>query len=270
MGLVGVVPFPQRSRLRRSDLAHIAPSGRSLAIGAGLVVAAALLYVGARETSVFAVRDVEIRGASPELAGEVRDALGPLRGTSLLALGGNDVSRRLATLPGVESATYDRAFPHTLTVLVVPEQPVAVLRRGAGSWLVSARGLILRSVPHGGLAALPRIWLAAGDDLPPGATLAPDSGARAAGALAVAAREGFRGRIQSVTAAGAALSFKLRSGLELRLGTADDLALKFAIAARIVPLAGPDASYLDVSVPSRPVVMAPAAVAVNPQVGGSG
>lgn len=270
MGAVGVVPFPQRRRLARADLARIAPSGRSLAIGAALAVLGALLYVGARETSVFAVETIEVRGASPLVAAEVRRALRPLEGTSLLALGGDDVSRRLAELPDVASARYDRAFPHTLTVFVVPERPVAVLRRGAASWLVSARGRILRAVPHGGVATLPRIWLAGGDDLPAGSTLAPDSGAGAAGALAIADREGFWGRVRSVTVSGAALSFKLRSGLELRLGTAEDLPLKLAVAARIVPLAGPDASYLDVSVPARPVVMAPPAAATNPQAGGSG
>jgi cell division protein FtsQ len=270
VGAVGVVPFPQRRRLARPELARLVPSGRSLAVAAALVVAAGLLYMGARETSVFALRTVEVRGASPQLADEVRRELRPLEGTSLLAVNGADVGRRLATLPGVASATYDRAFPHTLTVFVVSEQPVAVLRRGAGSWLVSARGRILQSLPHGGLATLPRIWLAAGDDLPPGSTLAPESGASAAAALSVADRAGFRGRVQSVTVSGPALTFKLRSGLELRLGTAQDLPLKLAVAARIVPLAGPDATYLDVSVPSRPVVMAPAAAVVNPQLGGLG
>ena len=267
---MGVVPFPQRPALARPDLGRLVPSGRSLLVAVALTGCAALLYLGARETSVFAIRTVAVHGASPAVAAEVERALRPLEGTSLLALGRGDVDRRLASIADVASAKYDRAFPHTLTVYVVPERPVAVLRRGAGSWLVSARGRVLRPLPQGARPALPRIWVAAGSDLPVGTTLAPDSGAKAAAALAVAERVGFRAPIGSVTVDGSTLSFKLRSGLELQLGTADDLALKLAVALRILPIVGRGASYLDVSVPSRPVAMAPAAVAVNPQLGGGG
>jgi cell division protein FtsQ len=267
---VGVIPFPQRTRLARPELARLAPSGRSLLVTVALAGCAALVYLVARETSVFAIQTVAVRGASPRIAAEVRRALSPLDGVSLLALGRSDVERRLSALPDVASASYDRAFPHTLTVVVVPERPVAVVRRGSGSWLVSARGRILAPVAHGALPALPRIWMAAGTDLHAGMTLAPDSGGRAAAALAVASRVGFDARIASVTLADATLTFKLKSGLELRLGTPDEVALKLAVAAKILPVVGAGATYLDVSVPARPVAMAPPALAVNPQVGGRG
>jgi hypothetical protein len=39
---------------------NVLPSGRSLAIGFGLLAAAFLLYIGARETSVFAVRSIDV------------------------------------------------------------------------------------------------------------------------------------------------------------------------------------------------------------------
>jgi cell division protein FtsQ len=270
VGCVGVVPFPHPRRLARPNLARLAPSGRSLLVTVAVAGCAALVYLVARETPVFAIRTVAVRGASPSIAAEVRRALRPLDGVSLLALGPGDVDRRLSALPDVASASYDRAFPHTLTIVVVPERPVAVVRRGARSWLVSARGRILRPVALGTFPALPRIWMAAGTDLEPGTTLAPDSGARAAAALAVARRVGFDARIGSVTLADGTLTFKLRSGLELRLGTDEDVALKLAVAAKILPIVGADAAYLDVSVPARPVAMAPPAVAVNPQLGGRG
>ena len=53
-----------------------------------------------------------------------------LEGTSLLELNGSAVQRALAPLTDVSTASYDRAFPHTLRVLIRPETPVAV--RGAG------------------------------------------------------------------------------------------------------------------------------------------
>jgi hypothetical protein len=63
-----------------------------------------------------------------------------------------------------------------------------------------------------------------------------------------------------------ALVFGLRSGLELRLGDASDLALKLAVAARILPLLGGSADYLDVSLPARPVAGSASSAAVtNPQ-----
>jgi cell division protein FtsQ len=270
VGAVGVIPFPQRRRLAFPDIARLAPSWRSLLVLVGLVAIAALLYLGARETSVFAIRTVDVRGAPPSVAAEVRRAMSPLEGKSLLALGESDVDGRLAVLPDVASASYDRAFPHTLAIVVVPEQPVAVVRRGAGSWLVSARGRILRTVALGALPGLPRVWLAGGTDPPVGTTLAPESGAAATAALAVARRVGFRAPIAGATVSDGTLALKLRSGLELRLGASNDVALKLAVAARIMPILGSETSYLDVSVPSRPVAMTAPAVATNPQVAGRG
>jgi cell division protein FtsQ len=270
VGGVAVVSFPQRRRLGRPDLARLAPSGRSLLVTAALGGCAALAYVGARETSVFAVRTVVVRGAPPAVATEVKRALRPLEGKSLLAVRADDVDRGLAQLPDVASATYDRAFPHTLTVVVVPERPVAVVRRGAASWLVSARGRILRQVGHGALPRLPRIWLSSRTDVSLGTTLAPGSGGQAAVALAVGRRVGFAAPIAGVTVTDGALSLRLRSGLELRLGDANDVALKLAVAVRILPLLGADTTYLDVSLPARPVAMASATAAANPQLGGRG
>jgi hypothetical protein len=75
----------------------------------------------------------------------------------------------------------------------------------------------------------------------------------------------FPVRVRSVTA-GESLVFDLETGIELRLGTELDVALKLAVAASILPSlpapveGGPD--YLDVSVPERPVTGS------NPQVEG--
>jgi cell division protein FtsQ len=255
---VAVVSFPQRRRPALPDLARLAPSPRSLAAGAALLAAAAGLYVLARETSTFAIRGIEVAGAAPPLAAKVRQALAPVQGRSLLTLRPIDVRRRLAALSEVRSATYDRAFPHTLRLVVVPERPVAVVRRGSGSWLVSARGRILRPLARGSLAALPRVWLPQDVDVAPGTTLPADEGGQAAAAVALAQRTRFPARIRSVGVGGGGLDLELASGLELRLGEPRDLALKLTIARRILPLPGGRGSYLDVGVPARPVASADA------------
>lgn len=255
MGAVAVVPFPQRRRLGAPDLARVArlmPTGRAFLIAGAAIGVAGLLYLLARQTSIFAVRSIEVTGVRGAAAAHVRAALRPLEGKSLLALHGSDVQDRLAAVPEVRSATYDRAFPNTLRVVVVPERPVAVLRQGAAAWLVSARGRVLSTLPHGAQRGLPRIWLPRNVDVAVGITVAPDEGGRAAAALAVARRVGFRGRVRDVSFVGGSLVFTLRSGLDLRLGDQQDLALKLAVAARILPLVA-GATYLDVSLPARPV-----------------
>ena len=135
------------------------PSGRSLAIGGSIVLFAAGLYALARGTPMFAVRSIEVAGASPALAAEVRAELRSFDGRSLLAVNGAAVEQQVNGLAAVRGSVVDRAFPHTLRIRVLPELPVAVLRRGAESWLVSARGRVIATSPLGARHDLPRIWL---------------------------------------------------------------------------------------------------------------
>lgn len=270
MGAVAVVPFPHRRRLGAPDLARLArlaPTGRSILVGAAAVGVAGLLYLAAREMPVFTVRSIEVTGVHGAAAAHVRAALRPLEGTSLLALHRSDVQDRLAAVPEVRRATYDRAFPNTLRVDVVPERPVAVVRQGASAWLASTDGRVLKELPRGRHLPLPRIWLSRGVDVPVGETLAADEGGRAAAALALARRFGFRARIRDVSTVQGTLVFALRSGLDLRLGSDEALALKLAVAARILPLIR-GAAYLDVSLPARPVAGSPPPT--NSQVAGRG
>src|SRR5581483_1077602 len=101
------------------------------------------------KTSVFAVRRIEIEGAPPTLAAQIRTALGPLEGTSLVSFGRSDADRRLAGFPQIASVRYDRDFPHTLRVEVTVENPVAVLRKASDAWLVSATGRVLAMLKPG-------------------------------------------------------------------------------------------------------------------------
>ena len=135
------------------------PSGRSLAIGGSIVLFAAGLYALARGTPMFAVRSIEVAGASPALAAEVRAELRSFDGRSLVAVNGAAVEQQVNGLAAVRGSVVDRAFPHTLRIRVLPELPVAVLRRGAESWLVSARGRVIATIALGARHDLPRIWL---------------------------------------------------------------------------------------------------------------
>jgi cell division septal protein FtsQ len=242
-------------------LAGRMPSGRSVAIGLALAALAVLAYVGARTTSVFAVERIEVRGLEDEDAAAARAALLPLQGRSLVTIRREDVEQRLASLPGLVSFEYDRAFPNTLVVRAVPEVPLAVLRRGGESWLVSRRGRVLRQVPLGSSLGLPRVWVPRRVSTEAGTTLADDAGGSAVRALALLQSTGAGVRARSVRTVGE-LTYVLRSGLEVRLGSAVAADLKLAVAARILPRLEAGTQYLDVSVPSRPVAGG------DPQVGG--
>ena len=233
-------------------LTRLAPSGRSLSVGFGLIALGAGLYIGARSTSVFAVRTVEVRGAGPADAVRVRRALAPLVGKSLLAVGGDDVELRVLRLPEVASVRFDRAYPHTLEVTVVPERPVVVVRRGADSWLVSGRGRVLRKIVRGSAARLPRVWVSRDTELARGGTVDAAGGGAAARALAVLRSAQFERSIRTVQTGDTGLTLFLHDGVELRFGEPTDLLLKLAVARRALPLVG-SGSYLDVSVPQRPV-----------------
>ena len=244
-------------RKRDFDVLRFAPSGRSLLVGLAVVMIASGLYALARETSLFAVNSIEVEGAPSAVAADVRAALRSYQGRSLVAVDARSVEQRVDALATVRSAVVDRAFPHTLRIRIVPELPVAVLRRGVDSWLVSARGRVIRTIERGSRPTLPRIWLPVTTELQEGQFLADEPGALAARSLAALVGSGFPGRISFVRALDGQITLGLRGGLEIQLGPPVDLRLKIAIARGVLPSlalprdGGPD--YLDLTVPERPV-----------------
>jgi cell division protein FtsQ len=244
---------------------RLVPSRRSATVAALVVVAAGCLYVVARETPMFAVRRVEVQGGPPAVAQEARLALARFDGTNLLALDGTSVLRALEALPTVVTAAYDRDFPHTLRVRIVAESPVAVLRRGAGAWLASARGRVIGTVARSRYPSLPRIWLPSQTAIAVGGFLDGDAAASARALREFVATQ-FAHRVLWARVLGRQLTLGLRSGLRLEFGAPTALDLKLAVVRSILPtLARPSdggPTYLDVSVPERPVA------GTNTQVGG--
>ncbi len=249
-----------RARAHPRDLVHSLPSWRSLAIGFGVVLAVVGGYFTARQSALFSVQIVEIRGAPPAVAESVRTALRPLEGESLLRLDLDNVASRLAAIPSVRDASFDRAFPHTLRVTVVAERPVGVLRRGQEAWLVSARGRVIRRMEQPRLSSLPRIWVpltvsaAAGDRLTDRRTL------RAVTALAAVegGAEPLPARVAQARATESELTLVLAAGTELRLADEEDVALKLTVAREVLLALDPNVdgwpAYIDLTVPGRPVV----------------
>jgi cell division protein FtsQ len=245
------LPRSRLSAATRSRIGRFAPSRRSLLVGFGVVVVAIGAYLAARESSAFAITRVEVAGAPAHVRHDVHRAVGPLVGTNLLALDGATLVRRVEALPTVVSVTYDRGFPHTLRLTVVPETVVAVLHRGRETWLVSARGRVVARIPNGARRGLPRIWVTRATPVSAGAFLAEGGPAVPARALALAA--GFPYRVETAGYAHGLLVFRLRTGVELRLGEPTDVRLKLAVARRALRQLPAGDTYLDVSVAGRPV-----------------
>jgi cell division protein FtsQ len=241
----------------RVALPRLRPAWRPLL--AGLVVGAALLalaYLGARETSVFAVRSIDVRGATAPTAAAVRAQLADVLGESLVGLDAGDALARVRSLPAVSGASLDRSFPGTLRVQVRPERPVAVLRRGAASWLVSARGRVLAALEPGAEPGLPRIWIAAGPALVPGHIVEAGGAAAAVRALA-RVPDDFPLRVRAARSDEDGVTLVLAGELELRLGEPGSVPLKLAVAAAVLRSLSEaeraELAYLDVATPGRVV-----------------
>jgi cell division protein FtsQ len=246
-----VVPFPRTTAGDRRTLGPLVPSGRSLLLAFAVLGGVLLALVLARETPLFGVRTIEITGASGPVERQVRRVLDDRLGESLFGLDLDAAQIDVGALPTVAGVTFDRAYPHTLRVTVVPEQPVAVVRQGADGFLVSDRGRVMARVDRTAQPNLARIWVARDVHLDPGAFVDGDLGT-AVGAVAPLAGIEFPSRVVSVATADG-LTLRLGSGLELRLGDARNVDLKLAVAGRVLHLLPVGSAYLDVSVPDRPV-----------------
>jgi len=228
------------------------PSGRSLLATIGVLVAVGVAYVVATSTPVFALERVDVRGAPPAVARDVTAATRHLVGQSLVTIDADEVEGTLRTLPAVAGVSVDRAFPHTLVVKVAPERPVAVVRRGDTSWLVTGAGKVIREIETGTERGFPRLWLAKGTTIRPGG-IVPAGWVPATRALAAAYSVGLGSRVKGIRPVGEELTLVLRRGTEIRLGRATEVGLKLTVAARVLRLVDGNTTYVDVSVPQRAV-----------------
>jgi hypothetical protein len=236
----------------RPDLARVVPSGRSLLLALAIAAAAAAAYWAAHATSVFAVEQIEVRGAPPDVKRQVDAATRELLGRSLVAVDADDVEGSLRALPAIAGASVDRAFPHSLVVKVAPERPVAVARRGHSAYLVTGTGSVVREIEPGSEQALPRLWIPRGVSVYVGGRL-PTAYAPPTRALAAAREVGFRRGLKGVRSTNGELTLVLRRGPEIRLGAAADLGLKIAVTRLVLRHLAAGMEYVDVSVPERPI-----------------
>lgn len=217
----------------------------------GLVVAAALLagyMLWFRDSSFVAVEQVEITGSdlSPEVEGHLSEAA---MGLSTLHLDRSALEAAVADDPSVVALKIQTDFPHGLTIDVQSRTPAGWLDADGGA-LVAADGTVLDTgveQPEG----IPKID-ADSSDLSGRANGAALAAARVLGAtpaplqpeLETATVDDEHGVVVEVT-----------GGIELRFGNPGNADQKWRAASAVLADPGlTSATYIDLSVPSRPVV----------------
>jgi cell division protein FtsQ len=254
---------------RRSLASHRPPPGRRPAAGSrarpalwrpqprtllAAVAALTLLLAGwfwLRDSSLVAVRTVEISGIDGAQAARVRAALEEAaRSMTTLHVRQDALDTAAEPFAIVKRIEVTTDFPHTMRIHVITNVAVGAIVVDGRRIAVTSDGTILSDVTAP--AALPEIPLRS----TPGGARLTERGAVAAVAALGAAPNALRTRVETVrTTADSGLELQLAHGPLLVLGSAERLEAKWAAAAAV--LADPEAagaSAIDVSAPERPAV----------------
>jgi cell division protein FtsQ len=245
---------------------------QSLSARAACAVAAVLCLVGATwvaaRSPLLDVDRIEVLGASRVTPGQVAVAAGLRLGEPMVALEAQAVRAALEAMPWVRAARVERVFPNRVRVHVEERRPTASTVQPAGGYAVlDETGRVLASQAERP-ADLPEI-LGAGPVPPPGQWLAAATPVlQVVGALS----EPLRHQVRHGTADGGFVTLRL-GDRDVRFGSPEQLEAKAAALSALLEHLGPrPVAYIDVRVPSAPVVgpAAPAAQAARSSTAGSG
>jgi cell division protein FtsQ len=212
---------------------------------AGLLVGG---YFWVRSSPLSAVRNVKVVGLSGAEAGQIRDALETTaRGMSTLNVNTGDFHNTVAAYPEVKSVKVSTSFPHSMTISVVEQNPVAVVVAGGHQTVVSGDGTLLPGVTAS--SSLPTITTT----VAPGSTTLSGTPLQEAELLADAPYA-LLARIASTQFSSShGLTVALRTGPQLYFGDASRLAAKWDSAIAVLAnSSSAGAAYIDVTDPSRP------------------
>jgi cell division protein FtsQ len=224
---------------------------RRRAIAAALLLL--ILYGGYmlwfRNLSLFAIHDVTIRGASTnerEIKAAVEQVAGDM---TTLHIKDVELQHAVARFPTVASVGAGTSFPHGLQVTITERLPVAFIQVAGRQTPVSADGYLLTGADFDA-KALPRIEGAAAH----GVRLDQDAAAQAA--ILGATPGPLENRITASTwdDERGGVVVDLKNGPEVRFGDGSRAQDKWKAAVAVLSSDERGSpSYLDVSVPDRPV-----------------
>lgn len=223
------------------------PPARAVVACAGVLALLGGAWLWLRDSSLVAVRQVDVTGLSGSEAPRVRAALQEAaRDMTTLHVRAGQLQTAVAPYPAVQSIETHADFPHRLRVVVHEHVAVGALAAGNDRVAVAADGTLLRGSATAGLPVI-----AVGTS--PGGDTVGDRGAQRAIALLAAAPAALRAKVVRVYAGPRGLTVPLDNGPVLYFGGPERLQAKWTAAARV--LADPSsagATYLDVRLPERP------------------
>ncbi len=214
-----------------------------------LLLAATGGWLWLRDSSLVAVRRVQISGLTGPQAGRIRSALEvAARNMSTLHVSVAALRDAASPFPIVRDLRVSARPPHGLRILIEEQEPVAAVSLEGRTVAVAPDGALLRDTV--GAERLPLLALAA----PPGAERITTPSVRREIALLAAAPAALRARIGRVTLSGAhGMVALVRAGPALYFGGAGRLPAKWAAAAAVLAdRTSAGARYVDVRIPERP------------------
>ena len=226
---------------------------RAVAVAALAAVVAATYAFWFRDSSLVAVRTVQVEGVPASVPGAEaleRELTDAGRRMSTLHVRAQLLREAAQPFPLVGSISADASFPSKLTVHVRLRRPAATARIGGDELPIAADGTVLRGLPVEDLGALPSLSLAG--EPRRGRLLGADvEQARVLGA----APKSILGYVDESYADAAGVAVRLDGGVELRFGTSARAEENWRAATAVLsdPALGP-LDYVDLSAPRRPAV----------------
>jgi cell division protein FtsQ len=225
---------------------------RLLRLGLGLIVLLACAATGwmwLRDSSLVAVKDVQISGVTASDGDRVKSAL-EAAALEMTTLHVRPEALRDATanLSSVASLDVETDFPHGLRIHVNERRAVAALAAGKGEQRIPVTG---DGVVMSGVTAerdLPSLTI---DQVPVGTKLTDRRALRALTIAGAAPSELLR-RTSKLAVNKKGVVASLENGPELVFGSADDAREKWIAAARVLAeTSAAGATYLDLRIPGR-------------------
>jgi cell division protein FtsQ len=215
-----------------------------------VAVVAALIggWLWVRDSSLVAVRRVRVAGVSGPDAAQVRSALvTAAHNMTTLDVQIGQLRTAVAPYPVVKHLAVQTQFPHGMTIHVTEQVPVAIVVGGGRRIAASGDGTLLRDVTPA--ASLPTVSL----PVAPGGSHLSGSALGQVRLLAAAPYQ-LLAKISAVSDnSTSGLVAQLRNGPSIYFGDSGQLAAKWTAAVAVLGDAGSaGASYIDVTIPSRP------------------
>ncbi len=233
---------------RRHGLARLIPTPKVLIALVALVLTLGGGWLWLRDSSLVAVKKVQITGVTGANAAQIRRALrASARTMTTLDVRTDQLRMAVSPYPIVKHLEVSSHFPHGLTIRVIEQNPVGAVVVDGRTIAVAADGTLLSSVSATGLPTIPL-------RVPPGGSRVTDQTARGAVSILAAAPSRLLESISQVTSVSPhGLVVQIRNGPSLYFGDATAVDAKWQAATAVLADPGSaGALYIDVTDPERP------------------